>query len=100
MSMLLQQAFQQAMPLRQRNWISADPSSICGTTGLVGNGDSSMSLSIFNVSENYGFANSAFPKRTPAVTALETDCIQAHQKKAGRPFAARGARRLPTNCAT
>ncbi|GAB4177732.1 MAG: hypothetical protein OHK0026_05240 [Rhodocyclaceae bacterium] len=36
MSMLLQQAFQQAMPLWQRNWIRLPPSSIAGTTGLAG----------------------------------------------------------------
>src|SRR6266487_4274664 len=40
MSMLLQQAFQQATPRWQRNWIVLPPSIIAGSTGLSGKGTS------------------------------------------------------------
>jgi len=46
MSMLLQQAFQQAMPGRQRNCSGAWPSSVAGTTGLGRKGDGSAKASL------------------------------------------------------
>ena len=44
MSMFLQQALKQSMPLWQRNWMTVSPDSWLGTTGLTGKGDSSISL--------------------------------------------------------